>query len=131
MVNSGSQVPASRPWAQVVGYSRAVRQGRLIEVSGTVASTPEGEVVAPGDPYLQTQHALRTIGDALAELGASFANVIRTRLFLTDISDWEMVGKAHGEVFGEIRPASSFVQVAALLHPDLVVEIEATAIVDE
>lgn len=130
-MNSGSQVPASRPWAQVVGYSRAVRQGRLIEVSGTVASTPEGEVVAPGDPYLQTQHALRTIGDALAELGASFANVIRTRLFLTDISDWEMVGKAHGEVFGEIRPASSFVQVAALLHPDLVVEIEATAIVDE
>lgn len=100
-------------------------------MSGTVASTPEGEVVAPGDPYLQTQHALRTIGDALAELGASFANVIRTRLFLTDISDWEMVGKAHGEVFGEIRPASSFVQVAALLHPDLVVEIEATAIVDE
>jgi len=114
-----------------MGYCRAVRLGDVIEVSGTVASTPDGSVVAPQDAYLQTKDVLQTIGKALVELGASFSDVVRTRVFLTDISTWRDVGRAHHEVFGEILPASTVVEVAALLDPQHMVEIEATAITDK
>jgi enamine deaminase RidA (YjgF/YER057c/UK114 family) len=112
-----------------VGYSRAIRRGAFIEVSGTSATTAVGEVVAPNDPYRQTKYILQEVVGALAELGASAEDVIRTRVFLTDIADWEAVGRAHGEVFSGIDPACSFVEISALMHPELVVEVEATALV--
>jgi enamine deaminase RidA (YjgF/YER057c/UK114 family) len=123
-------VDAQRPWAAVVGYSRAVRLGNLIEVSGTSATTLDGQVVAPGDPYLQTKHILEVIVGALAELGASVTDVVRTRVYLTDIDHWEAVGRAHGEVFADVRPACSFIEIGRLMLPDLVVEVEVTALVD-
>jgi enamine deaminase RidA (YjgF/YER057c/UK114 family) len=114
-----------------VGYSRAVRIGNLIEVAGTTALDEHGQVVGPDDPYRQAQYALRKIGRALAEAGAGFEQVIRTRMYVTDITRWEEVGRAHGEVFRDIRPASTLVQVTALVRPDLLVEIEATAVLPE
>lgn len=128
-VQTTGRVHARRPWAAVVGYSRAVRVGNVIEVGGTSATTPDGEVIAPRDAYLQTQDILHTIADAIAELGGGMEDVVRTRAYLTDISQWEEVGRAHGEVFGDILPASTFVEVSNLLLPDLMVEIEATALV--
>jgi enamine deaminase RidA (YjgF/YER057c/UK114 family) len=113
----------------VVGYSRAIRSGNIIEVSGTTA-IKDGKVAAEGDAYGQTLHILKIIGDALLQLGAGFGHVIRTRIYVTDITQWEAVAKAHGEVFREIRPACSMVQVAALIDPALLVEIEATAIIN-
>ncbi len=124
-------VSSGTPWEDTVGYSRAVRVGNLIEVAGTTAVDERGEVVGPGDPYLQAKYALEKIGRALAEAGARFENVIRTRMFVTDIARWEEVGRAHGEVFRGIRPASTLVQVASLVRPDLLVEIEVTAVVPE
>jgi len=124
-------IASGSPWEEAVGYSRAVRVGNLIEVAGTTAVDDRGEVVGPGDPYLQAKFALEKIGRALAEAGAGFGNVIRTRMFVTDIGRWEAVGRAHGEVFRDIRPASTLVQVASLVRPELLVEIEATAIVPE
>jgi len=124
-------ISSGSPWEEAVGYSRAVRVGNLIEVAGTTAVDDRGEVVGPGDPYLQAKFALEKIGRALAEAGAGFGNVIRTRMFVTDIGRWEAVGRAHGEVFRDIRPASTLVQVASLVRPELLVEIEATAIVPE
>ena len=122
------RVRTHRPWESVVGYSRAVRVGDHIEVSGTAAAGPDGEVLAPGDLYRQTKEALRIIGDALTELGASFEDVVRTRVFLTEISRWEEAGRAHGEVFSEIRPACAFIGATGFVDPDMLVEIEATAI---
>jgi enamine deaminase RidA (YjgF/YER057c/UK114 family) len=119
------------PWEETVGYSRAVRVGSLIEVAGTTAVDERGEVVGPGDPYAQARYALTKIGHALSEAGAGFENVIRTRVFVTDISRWEEVGRAHGEVFRDIRPASTLVAVASLVRSDLLVEIEATAVAPE
>lgn len=119
------------PWENTVGYSRAVRVGGLIEVAGTTAVNERGEVVGTGDPYAQARYALEKIGRALSEAGAGFENVIRTRIFVTDISRWEEVGRAHGEVFRDIRPASTLVAVASLVRSDLLVEIEATAFVPE
>lgn len=119
------------PWEDTVGYSRAVRVGHLIEVAGTTAVDERGEVVGPNDPYLQAKYALEKIGRALAEAGAGFENVIRTRMFVTDITRWEEVGRAHGEVFRNIRPAATLVQVASLVRSDLLVEIEATAVAPE
>jgi len=110
-----------------VGYSRAVRVGNVVEVAGTTAQ--DGDEVTGADAYAQTKRALEKIGEALAAAGASFADVVRTRLFVTDISQWEAVGRAHGEVFGDIRPASSMVEVKALIDPRMLVEIEATAII--
>ena len=119
------------PWEPIVGYSRAVRVGDRIEVAGTTAVDASGAVVGAGDPYLQAKYALEKIGRALREAGGGFENVIRTRIFVTDISRWEAVGRAHGEVFRDIRPASTLVQVASLVRPDLLVEIEATAVVPD
>jgi enamine deaminase RidA (YjgF/YER057c/UK114 family) len=122
------RVSANRPWENVVGYCRAVRVGDHIEVSGTAAAGPDGEVLCPGDLYGQTREALRIIGDALAELNASYEDVVRTRVFLTDIAAWEEAGRAHGEVFSEIKPACAFIGSTGFVDPALLVEIEATAI---
>lgn len=124
-------VDARRPWAPLIGYSRAVRVGNIIEVGGTSATTPEGDVYAPDNAYKQTQHILDAIRDAVVELGGGVEDIVRTRAFLTDITQWEQVGRAHGEVFSSIRPVSTFVEVAGLLLPELVVEIEATAVLND
>jgi enamine deaminase RidA (YjgF/YER057c/UK114 family) len=124
-------ISSGAPWERTVGYSRAVRVGTLIEVAGTTAVDENGAVVGRDDPYRQAQYALEKIGRALDEAGAGFGDVIRTRIFVTDMARWEEVGRAHGEIFGDIRPASTLVQVASLVRPDLLVEIEATAVVGE
>ncbi|WP_135229108.1 RidA family protein [Deinococcus fonticola] len=120
-------ISGSSPWEAKVGYSRAVRVGNMVQVAGTTA-TREGRVVGVGDAYLQTKVALEIIRGALEEAGARLEDVVRTRMFVTDITRWEEVGRAHGEVFGDIRPAATMVQVAALIDPQHLVEIEAEAI---
>ena len=125
------RVSANRPWENVVGYSRAVRVGNIIEVSGTAAADPDGGIVAPGDVEGQAREALRIIGEALRELGASYQDVVRTRVLMADASRWEEAGRAHGEVFRDIRPATIVVGVGGFLDPAILVEIEATAILEE
>jgi enamine deaminase RidA (YjgF/YER057c/UK114 family) len=124
------RVPSERIWSKV-GYSRAIRVGNVIEVAGTSASAPGGGIVAPGDMYGQAKYCIEVICNAIEELGGKVEDVVRTRVFITDISKWEEAGRAHGEVFGQIQPASAFVGVNELLHPDLMIEIEATAIVQQ
>ncbi len=121
-------ISSGAPWEAVVGYSRAVRVGNVVEVAGTTAQ--DGNAITGVDEYSQTKRILEKIAAALHEAGATLADVVRTRLFVVDISKWEAVGRAHGEVFGEIRPVTTMVQVAALIDPRLLVEIEATAIID-
>jgi enamine deaminase RidA (YjgF/YER057c/UK114 family) len=116
------------PWEPIVGYSRAVRVGNIIEVAGTTA-TISGEIQYPGDAEAQTRVILQIIEKALSALGAKMENVIRTRIFVTNIDEWEKVGKVHGEFFGKILPATTMVEVSRLIHPDLVVEMEAAAVV--
>jgi len=116
-------------WEPIIGYSRAVRTGSFIYVSGTTASGPDGNIVGIDDPYAQTRQILANINKALAAVGAGPEHVVRTRIYLTDISRWEDVGRAHGEVFGEIRPATAMVEVARLISPEILVEIEADAYV--
>jgi enamine deaminase RidA (YjgF/YER057c/UK114 family) len=128
-MNDYRTVDAGRPWAGRISYSRAVRRGAVVEVAGTSATSPAGEVVSPGDPYAQAVYILDEIRSALGELGADLTDVVRTRAYLTSIDDWQDVGRAHGEAFGATAPASTFVEISRLMAPGLVVEFEATAIV--
>ena len=124
-------VSSGAKWEDIVGYSRAVRIGNTVEVAGTTAVDENGEVVGLNDSYEQTKYVLTKIEKALTQAGASMKDVVRTRIFVTDISKWEEIGRAHGEFFREIKPAASMIEVKGLISPDLLVEIEVTAIVSE
>ncbi len=130
-MNKRLNISSGTAWEEIVGYSRAVRVGQVIEVAGTTAVDEAGQVMGAGDPYQQTQYALSKIEKALRAAGGSLNDVVRTRMFVTDMAHWQEVGRAHGEYFRHIKPVATMVAVKALISPELLVEIEVTAIVSD
>lgn len=128
MKTKRTKIFSGTPWEPLIGYARAVQAGEVVYVSGTTGTDPSGKVLAPGDAYAQTKQAIENVKNALSRLGLTLEHVVRTRIYVTQIDQWQVVAKAHAESFGEIHPASTLVGVTRLVDPDMIVEIEATAV---
>lgn len=126
-----TNISSGAKWEDIVGYSRAVKVGNRIEVSGTTATDENGELVGTGDPYAQAMQAFENVERAVAVAGASMADVVRTRMYVTDVDDWEAVGRAHADFFSDVKPAATLVEVSRLIDPEMLVEVEAEAVIAE